>query len=274
MGAGDYLNVLVDKKEKNELTIIKDIFNEIEKMNEKYERIQLTHIKHNSMFASYLLKSKIYNANFKYLIECPILRIRNFEDYDDYKKKFITSSANKYKNRLKREVDYDFFVINNKSIDVYERISDLHIKEQEFLTNERNRQDRYSLFNDKLRGDFTRKIYKNNSNVITFLLETKNKELIIYDTCYSYKGILHSWNMAFNPIYEKYNVGRIINYEIFKYIFENNFAYVFDFGAGRYPWKFEWTNDFIFDYQLDMWNEKTKKGRLLKKIYKIKERVK
>jgi CelD/BcsL family acetyltransferase involved in cellulose biosynthesis len=264
---GDYLGVLLDTHNNNEITIIKDIFKAIEKYADKFEKIQLTHIKHDSMLAYYLLRHEGYNKCFTYLVECPQIFIKKIINFEEYKKMYVSSSAKKYRNKLSREQNYKFRIIYNNKDDIYEKISELHIKEQKYLVEVKNRKDRSSLFENKVYSQFLKALYnENNNNIVTFVIIGDEDKLIIYDTCYFYKGILHSWNMAYDPEYEKYALGKVINYEIVNYIFESNIAEVFDFGTGRYPWKFQWTKDFIFDYQLDMWNIENKKARLLNKL--------
>jgi len=164
-------------------------------------------------------------------------------------------------------------VVSNELEEVYGEISKLHIYEQNYLAESKGRKERSSLYNDEFYSEFVKRIFDKNPKVITFIIEDLNNNLIIYDTCYLYKRVLHAWNMAYDPKFETYHIGRVLNSEIAKYIFESNIADIFDFGAGRYPWKFEWTNDFIFNYQLDMWNENTKQGRLYKKIHEIKNKL-
>lgn len=271
---GDYLGIIIDRSSNIKYgTIIREMFNFIESKNKYFERMTLTHIKYDSRLSAYLLKNKKYNENFKYLIECPILKYQKFNTFDTYKKEFVSSSAKKYSNKLQREIGYSFKVVSNDNEEVYEKISQLHINEQNYLVKNKGRKERISLYNDKFYSEFVKRIYYNNSKVITFKIENGNGDLLIYDTCYLYKRVLHSWNTAYDTKYESYNLGKVINFEIVKYIFENNIADIFDFGAGGYPWKFEWTNDFVFDYQLDMWNEKTLKSKLLKKMHDIWKKI-
>ena len=56
-------------------------------------------------------------------------------------------------------------------------------------------------------------------------------------------------------------------YEMFKYAFETKKFKRFDCGTGRYPWKFEWTNDFNLLYQLNIDKPRSK---YLKKYYELK----
>ncbi|WP_066389201.1 GNAT family N-acetyltransferase [Neobacillus mesonae] len=273
LGKGDFLGVVLNRHNNNELTIVKEMFNCIDQNKHLWDRLNLTHIKNNSKLAAFLLKQNMYNANLKYLIECPQLKFKQFKNWDEYKQKFVTSSAKKYRNKLKREFDYSFNIIKGNEGNVLEKISELHKKTQEYLKAVEGRKDRRSLYEDQKFYGFLDKLYSNNKNVITFMIQDKDGKLIIYDTCYLYKGVLHSWNTAYDPNYFKYSVGKVINYEMMLYIFEHQISNTFDFGAGRYPWKFEWTDDFMLVYQLDLWNTDAKKGRRIKKLFEYSKRI-
>lgn len=274
LGRGDYLGMIINRSSNIKYgNIIKEIFNFIESKNKEFERITLTHIKADSRLSAYILRHEKYNKNFKYLIECPILKCKKFNSFETYEKEFVSSKDRKYSNGLQRKIGYNFKAISNDNEEVYEEISQLHINEQNYLVRNKGRKERKSLYNDQFYSEFVKKLYNNNSKVITFKIEDTSGNILIYKTCYLYKRVLYSWNTAYNPKYENYQLGRIIILKIAKYVFENNIADIFDFGAGRYPWKFQWTDDFIFDYQLDMWNEKTLKGKLLKKMYDIKKKI-
>lgn len=271
IGRGDYFGVVLDTHDRNEIIIIKSIFITIEENADKFQRIQLTHIKHDSILAYYLLRDSRYNEFFTYLVECPQIFLSKFSNFDEFKKIFVSSNSRKYRNKLKREQNYKFSVIYNNNDNIYEKISKLHVKEQKYLFEVKNRKERSSLFENKFYSQFSKLLYNENRNIITFIITGDEDKLIIYYTCYLYKGILYAWNTAYDSQYGKYNVGKVINYEIINYIFESNIAEIFDYGAGRYPWKFEWTKDFIFDYQLNMWNVKNKKGRFLHKLSSMKK---
>jgi len=273
LGKGDYFGIIIDRNSNiKHGNIIKEIFNFIESKNKCFERMTLTHIKADSTLAGYILKNEKYNKIFKYLIECPLLKFKKFDLFDTYKKEFVSSKDKKYSNKLRTKIGYKFNVISNDKEDVYEKISQLHINEQNYLVKNKGRKERESLYNNEFYSEFIKRIFRNNPKVITFKIEDNNGELLIYKTCYLYKRVLYSWNTAYNPNYENYHLGRVIILEIVKYIFESNIADIYDFGTGRYPWKFQWTSDFVFDYQLDMWNEKNIKGKLLKKIQDIRRK--
>ena len=271
MGFGDYLNFIIERNNKSEYTIIKCIIEAAASNANKFERVQLTHIKYNSILAAFLMSQKKYNDNFKILIECPVFIKNNFKSYDDYKQSVVSPNISKYVNKLKSDFKYNFIVLSNGNDELLDKLSEVHIEEQEFLNEEKNIKTRKSLFKNKRGSEFIKKIYNENNNIITFILESEDKEIIAYSLCYCYRKILYGWNMAYNVKYRKYCVGKVLIYEIVKYLFESNIADVYDFGAGRYPWKFEWANCYNINYKLYMWNTKTTKGKILKFLYKVKK---
>ena len=274
MGRADYFSIILDKTNNRENTIIHQIFKEINKNSDKWDRIELTHIKQNSSLAYYLLRNNLYNKSFTYLIECPVIYLDRFSSFEEYKKYFNINKEVKYfLNRLQKDVKYKLKVYKGNEENILEKISEIHQKEQEYLINVKNRKERKSLFKNDLILSFLKKIYSSYDNVITFVLEDKNFNILCYSTCYYYKKNLYCWNIGYDPQFGKYSISRIINYEILKYTYDNNLANVFDYGAGRYPWKFKWTNDFILIYKLDVWNSKSKKAKLIYLIKKMKKIV-
>jgi hypothetical protein len=273
MGRGDYFNFLIERKDNNEFLLIKNILEQIVNNNDEFDRIQLTQIKHDSILAAYLMRHKEFNENFNNFVECPIFNKNNYKNYEDFKRSSICPNVNRYVNKLGYNFKYKFIALVDNNDGLTERLSQIHIKEQRFLNEENNNKTRKSLFNNKKIADFIKKIYNKNKNTITFLLESEDRDIIIYSNCYYYKRILYSWNTAYNVKYKKYCAGKVLIYEIIKYLFESNFADIYDFGAGRYPWKFEWTNYYNINYKLYMWNTKTLKGKILKFLYKIKESI-
>ncbi len=276
LSTGDYLNIIINKGYKNVNACIKEVFKTLDSYKSSFDRIQLTHIRSESELAGYILKSDRYNRHFQYLIECPVFYPSKFISFDEYiKTRFKPSEIKYYVKKLQNNIGYQFKVINNKyDYNIFDKIEELHKYEKNYLVNNKKRNERRSLFDDDKRNLFIKKLYSNNENVITFVLQDNEENILIYYSCYLHNNVLFFWNTAYNPQYEKYDLAKVLNYEVFKYIFDNNLSYAFDYGAGRYPWKFRWTNDFIFDYQLDMWNERTKKGKMLKKLYDVNNKFK
>lgn len=270
LGRSDYFNLLIDFTLPKPISVIKEIFKCIEKKQALWDQLLLTHINQHSLLASFLFKSK-YNQHFKYLMETPYLDIQSFTDYKTYKSNFLAKKINQYKNKLKHYTNYYLKLSNENEI---AKISKIHINQKTFMKNTLARHERHSLFEDQNRYQFYFDLYEKSDNKTTYLLLTNNNIIIGYDTGFLYKSIFHSWNIAFNPEFNKYHIGKIINDEIIFHNFKNNIWKVFDFGSGRYPWKFELTDQFNLVYELNFIKPACNKVLLYKKIQRIKHAIK
>jgi len=273
LGRGDYLGVLLKRGQSNEMNILNDMFKCLEE-NSCWNKMHLTHINTDSALAHFFFQQGKYNSNFRYLIECPRLNLKKFSGFQEYKRLFVSKSAKKYSNKLKREHNYTFEVKSPAGSALINQVMTMHRQTQKHLVDADGRRDRYSLFEESRMREHVVNLCRNKENVVVFLLLDGKGKIIIYDMCFLCSNVLYSWNTSYNPLYIKYNAGRIMYYEIMNYLFDGKIADVFDFGTGRYPWKFEWTDDFASVYQLDMWNTKTKKARRLMKIFTLKSLVK
>lgn len=269
MGIGDYFGFIIDESKKNSQTIIKKIFDCINENSHKWDRLILTHIEKNSSLATYLFKSPVYYNNFNLLVEIPLLKIEKNKTFTDFEKD-MPKKTRKYRNKLNREVGYKFKVIDNIDEKLYSRITEVHTKEQSYLIKYKNRKDRRALFEDEKRNKYLKSIICNNPKAIAFVLESNEGEIISYNLAYLHNNKLYSWNSAYNPKYADYRVTKVRYYEVFKFLYQNRIASTFDFGAGRYPWKFEWTNTFTSVYKLDFYREPSIKFKLLKALQMMK----
>ena len=255
IGCGDYRNFICNNtlKDKTINIAIKEIFKLIEE--KKCERIFFTHIKSNSNLSTYLLRNSKYNDNFKYLIECPIHYFNKFNNFDEYFNfRFKPKEIKRYINKLEKDIGYIFEI--KYGDEILSKLKELHSFEKDYLVKNKNKKERKSLFEEENRFNIIKNLYKNNNECITFILKNKKDEILIYDTCYLFRGILYCWNTAYDPRYEKYDLSKVLNYEIFKYIYENPQLEVngYEYGAGRYSWKFRWADDFNLLYKLNVWN--------------------
>lgn len=261
IGQGDYLNFIVDEDKNN--AVIKYLMDAIYDNKKYWDRILLPYISANTNLAHYLLKDDRYNELTNYLVETPYINLKNFKSIKDMK---LPSKTNKYRNKLIREVGYDFKIITDIDDNIYNKITELHKNQQKFLRDEANRKNRKSLFDDNLNNEYLDNLRKNSENTLLFLLLDKEENIICYRNTYKFKDTIYSWNTAYNIDYIDYRVNGTIYYEIFNYIIENNIADKFDFGSGRYPWKFRWTDEFILTYQYEDWNLETRRVKLVKKL--------
>lgn len=273
MADADYKNVLI-KIGSNYSKIFSMLFEVIEENYEKWDKLNFSHVSSECEMFKYILRSPKYNKYFKQYVECPIINVKKYKDYNEYKSKFKNSHVNKYRNKLLREVGYEFITV--KGDNMLSEIIDVHIKEQNYLNRISNSNSRYSIFSDEKNVNFIKNLYKNYKQVITFVIKNKENNIIGYSTAYNYNRVLHFWNVGVNHEYEKYSIGRVLKLEILQYIFENKICDIVDFGCGGYHWKFEWTNEFISDYRLEIWskNSRTKTLRFMFKIIDIRRIIK
>ncbi|MFO7843628.1 MAG: GNAT family N-acetyltransferase [Bacteroidales bacterium] len=245
-GRGDYLNVLLDRTENPE-TVLKYMFKFLE-ANPSWEMILLNYIPGGSTLSIYLLKSSD-NEYLQYCIENPYIDLKLYNDFADYKKKSLPSKVVKLRNKMQREVGFNFNIVQNNDDNIFERIAELHRLEKHYLVENVGLQHRHSLYEDPYRVRFIKNLFERTNNVLTFVYNDKEGHTLGYKTCYLHNRVLFSWNSAYNPRYAEYSIGKILYYDILEYVFSSNIADVFDLGAGRYPWKFEWTGTFSTTYK-------------------------
>ncbi len=273
LGRGDYLGVLLQRGQNNEMTILKDMFQCLQESKSLWDKMHLTHIKAGSLLAHFFFRQEEYNSSFRHLIECPRLNLKKFSGFQEYKKYFVSKNVRKYRNKLQREHSYTFAVKGTEDPALINQIMSMHRETQKHLADVKGRRERHSLFDESRMREHIANLCRNNENGIVFLLLDSKGEIIMYRLGFLYKRVFHSWNTSYNPTFEKYHVGRILCYEIMQYLLDKKIADVFDFGTGRYPWKFEWVDDFVLVYQIEMWNMKSKRGKMLMKFFELKSIV-
>lgn len=259
-GRGDYLNVLTDRS-LNPLTVIKYIFQGL--VPGDWDITQLSYIPASSQLAAYLLKSAD-NPYCQPLVENPYIEIADFADFGRYAEKNLPANVAQYRNKLDRNEDLRFEAVYGNGDGIFEEISQLHRLEKEFLVGEKGRKERQTLFDNRYVADYVRALFLEDEDILTFIYRGREDKLLGYKTCYLYKRVAYSWNGAYNPEYHRYRIGKILYYDILKYLFETGIADRYDFGAGRYPWKFEWTDSFSTTYKYE--KAVTGRGKRLAKI--------
>ncbi len=267
IGQGDYFNFIIDRTQNNSQTIIKYLFDAIYENLDKWDRLVLSYISSESELAHYLLKDDRYNKKTKYLVEIPYLDFKEIKSIDDIS---LPSKVRKYRNKLDREIGYEFRVLSSIDDEMYERITNLHKKQQEYLREEADRKDRRSLFDNKLNDEYVNSLKRVSDKTLLFVLTDRKGEIICYKNTYLHNGSIYSWNTAYNTDFIEYSTNGTIYLEIFNYIIKNMDIEKFDFGAGRYPWKFRWTNDFVLSYRYEDWNLSSSRMMLINKLFSLK----
>lgn len=261
IGRGDFLNFIIDRNSGQEQEIIDRMFREIERRKKDWDQIQLTHVAEDSALMWYLLKHDRYQRHLRYLTMCPQVHLKEFRSFQDYRDQYIPAKTYKHMTKLEKEIGYRFKVVNHQTdIDIYDDIARIHKSEQQYLIQDKGRTERRSLFEDPRNETFLRSLFRNNPNVVTFLLETGEGRLMAYQTCYLFHNKLHLWNLGYDPVFTQVNLNYVRTIEMFKYLFEHDQPYLIDWGAGSYPWKFEWTDRFVVSFAFSMWRNKSIKA--------------
>lgn len=271
MAWGDYLGILLKTNNTNTGKIINKIFETIEKLD--IDKVYLTNLDINSILGRYLKKHQVYNYLMEFQVECPQVKFSSYKSFDDFKLKFLSNSVKKQRNKMIKEINYDFNFENNSINNRFIDIENIHKSLKNYLNEKNNNDKRKSSYENTEKRNFLEKFYNSSKKINNFLL-TNREEIIIYDSCYIFHNRIFSWNMAHSPKYDSYNPGRVINYEIMQWGFEqNNKDLTFDFGCGGYPWKFQWTDDFTSVYKLEYNVSKNKKIKYFEKFRLIKKGI-
>ncbi|MCK0112783.1 GNAT family N-acetyltransferase [Ornithinimicrobium sp. F0845] len=248
---GDYLSLLYGEDGATPKTITSLVMTEVTRLVDEREvsYVDLRGIPSESSFAWCLRKSQQHHPHLAFDIENPYLDLS--QGYT------VPSHARKRRNKLHRERDVSFTVFHGNEHDILERLAAVHRAEKEHLI-EQGRQERHSLFEDPQRLEHIRTIFIDTDDALTFALveggDPSTGRLVGYFTVLRHAGRLLSWNTGYLPDYETYSLGTVLQLEILEYLDEHDpgreLAREFDFGAGTYPWKYEWTSSLRATYRL------------------------
>jgi hypothetical protein len=271
LAQSDYHDFLIDcSSNVKPLNVIKRIFSVIEKHEKVWDEIDFTHISQHSLLTEYILKSK-YNKHYYYLIENPVVDFTKYNSFDNYCARHLPANVKNEANRLYRETKYKLEITSENKV---ETISSIHIAEQRYLQKQ-GRTDRSSLFEDTLRFQVIDNLHTKSRHSLTyFLVDTINKKTINYNIGFLHNNVFYYTNTAYHPNYINFSAGKVLIYEMVKDAFQNNRMGKIDFGCGRYPWKFEWTNKFNLLYRLYYRNLGSRKLKMLWKLKDIRNTLK
>lgn len=272
MGRGDYLTFLLDKKEHKELKTLKALFSAIEEHAAEWDKVELTHLAADTVLLYFLLRHDKYNPGVGYLTSCPQLDLDQYATYAEFEKHGLYPRARKSVEKFRREVPYRLKVISSSEDEsIYGRISHIHKLEKEFLQSQKNRLERKSIFDDKQNEEFLKRLFHNNEQLVTFLLENEAGEIIVYRACYVYKDNIYGWNTGYSPAYAHiHSLSDVLMIEMIQYLYEYRLGRKIDFGAGSYPWKFKWTSRFTVTYSFTKWNMASKRIKTYRFFQKMK----
>lgn len=250
---GDYLSLLyrVGDSSAKPKTITSLVMAELTRLVDDGEvaLVDLRGIPSESSFAWDVRKSQQYHRHLAFHIENPYLDLS--EGYA------VPSNARKCRSKLYRERDVSFAVFRGDQHGIYARIAAVHRAEKEHLI-ARGRQERHSLFENPQRFGHIGTIFRDTDDALTFAFvegsDPSSGRVVGYFTVFRHAGRLLSWNSAYLPEYEGYRIGTVVQLEILEYLNEHDpgreLGHEFDLGAGKYPWKFEWTPSLRATYRL------------------------
>lgn len=213
----------------------------------EWDILNLTNVPASTAVAAALLRSE-HHTSVTPLSENPYIDLRDHPDFEAFAAERLPAHTRKYRNKLLRETDAQFRVIHGDDGDILGRMAELHRAERDFLR-AKGRTERHSLYDDERRMAHYRGLYAQPGAAVTFAYETPDGDLLGYRTCFSHRRTLLSWNSAYHPDAADYRLGKVIQYDILEHVYRTGEVDIFDFGAGRYPWKFEWTDRSTLSYR-------------------------
>lgn len=244
---GDYLGALVDPTSALDATC-RALTGAMDRPDQ-WDSISLTGIPAQSHLGRFFLKTE-HNPRFVHQVEAPHIDLREYADFADFCARSLPGHTRKYRNKLFRDHEVRFGVHAGNEGGILDRIASVHRAERDYLVERKARTERHSLYDDPRRTAHIRAVFDGGDDLaVTFTYENAAGEVIAYRTCFRQGRTLLSWNSAYLPAYDTYRLGKVIQYGILEHLFHEGSTDIFDFGAGRYPWKFEWTSLFTPTYR-------------------------
>ncbi|MFX0539304.1 GNAT family N-acetyltransferase [Ornithinimicrobium sp. Y1847] len=242
---GDYLGFLLDP-EMSAHTVTTTLLDTVFEQSD-WDILNLTNIPASTPFSASLLRSR-HHEKLTALSENPYIDLLPYDNFEAFTAHWLPSHTRKYRNKLLRETEATFRVIDEPEDNLLDRMAQLHRAERDHLRAQ-GRKERHSLYDDDLRVEHYREIYAQPGTTRTFVYEAPDGELLGYRSCFRHARTLLSWNSAYHPDVADLRMGKVIQYDILEHLFERGDIDIFDFGAGRYPWKFEWTDRSTLSYR-------------------------
>ena len=234
---GDYMTVLADPPMRS--AVYKGFLEFLDR-GDGWHTINLAGVPGHGSLAHQLLKSS-YNRHFSFVVENPYIDLSEVASLEEFVDRSIPAKTRKYRNKLFRERDVQFRTFRGDEDNVLDRIAEIHVAEKQHLIERKGRSERHSLYEDSRRLGHVRAVFTETSDPVTFGYVEPDGRLIGYRTTYEYGRTLLSWNSGYLPEYEQFRIGKVIQYDIVAQLLATRSHDVFDLGAGRYQWKFEWT---------------------------------
>ncbi|OLT45073.1 hypothetical protein BJF86_10555 [Serinicoccus sp. CNJ-927] len=238
---GDYMAALHARGDSvaNPKTVSGLILDELQRVvdDDEAQVVQLTGIPSESDFAWHIRTSQQHHQRLAFLIENPWIDLR--EPYA------VPSHARKYRGKLEREREVHLHTFAGDEHGILDRIAEVHRAEKNHLVEARGRSERHSLYDDDRRTEHIRQVFTTTDDALTFAYldsdDPATGRVLGYRTVFRDGRRLLSWNSAYLPELERYRLGKVLQLAILEHVTQHDLADEFDLGAGKYPWKFEWT---------------------------------
>jgi len=143
---GDFRGFILKKNTTTDKGVLKTIFDFIFSGNTLFDEVDLANILSKSVLSDFLISHNEYYSDYNFLVECPVLSLDNYSDFNEYQKYFISSYTVKYLKRLKRDFSYYFNIIHKPDDSIIEQIMELNMQEQSHLKLYKGKKERRSIF--------------------------------------------------------------------------------------------------------------------------------
>lgn len=219
--------------------------------DDSWDLLSLDNLRATSALAAYALGSDRWNPHLAHRVEHPRIDLVGVESLAAFEAAGrVPAKTRKYRARLLRDHDVRFVVREGDEGDLLARLGRLHALEKDHLVREQGRRERHSWFEDPLRRGHYAGLFAAPGLAVTFGYEGPDGELLAARSTFRHGRTLLSWTSTYHPDLRDYRLGKVIQYDILDHVLRHGGVDVFDFGAGRYPWKFEWTTAFESSYRL------------------------
>jgi CelD/BcsL family acetyltransferase involved in cellulose biosynthesis len=266
LGFTDFSDIIIERK--NEIKVLNEMMKFIMSNDDKWDEVDLRQI--NTTSSNYCIYSDIvkqydeFDINLNFIINTPRLHISgDYETYYSGLASMFRKQIGRYTRKLKSEGDLKF--------EVADEITDNDLSEIFELNRKRNQMtNRRSIFLQEEKMAFIRDItnHFNNKKWMKLFSLRFNGRMICYNFTFDYTHGIFDWNTSYDLDYEKYSVGRLLNNEIIKYCFENQYT-IYDLMAGDEEYKLKWTKTIEKNYSFTM-QKKNFTTLFLKKYNKVK----
>jgi len=216
-----------------------------------WDILSLDNLRAGSALAATALATDRWNPHLTHRVEHPWIDLAGVAGLAAFEAAGrVPDKTRKYRGRLLRDHDVRFVVRAGDDVDMLDRLGRLHQREKDHLIADQGRTERHSWFESAQRLAHYRGIFATPGAVVTFGYERPDGELVAARSAFRHGRTLLSWTSTYHPDLRDYRLGKVLQYDILGHVLAAGEVDVFDFGAGRYPWKFEWTDRFTSSYRL------------------------